>query len=153
LGPTKFANKTRVLAKLGKLESREQLSAAKLLAKGQATSVEAATEILEQRKRSKAGGGDNTEYETSTPVEGPEGRAEHPSFEILTGDCLKLLPAQVPGKFRLLFVDPPQNEGVDYGEGSPADQVPESEYLAWVRAWLEACVPLLSEDGSLWFLT
>jgi DNA modification methylase len=153
LRSTEFANKTTVLAKLGKLDPREQLSAAKLLAKRKATSVEAAKAILEQRKRSKAGGGDNTESGTSPPVEGPESRAERPSFQILTGDCLNLLPAQVSGKFRLLFVDPPQNEGVDYGEGSPADQVPESEYLAWITTWLKPCVPLLTEDGSLWFLT
>src|SRR5262249_36635292 len=76
-----------------------------------------------------------------------------PSFEILTGDCHSLLPAQVSGKFRLLFVDPPQNEGVDYGEGSSADELTESEYLAWITTWLKPCVPLLTEDGSLWFLT
>src|SRR5262249_24586492 len=109
LRSTEFANKTTVLAKLGKLAPREQLSAAKLLVKAQATSVEAAKAILEQRKRSKVGGGDNEETGTSPPVEGPEGRVELPSFEILIGDCLNLLPAQVSGKFRLLFVDPPQN--------------------------------------------
>jgi DNA modification methylase len=153
LRPTPFADRTATLAKLAKMEPREQLPVARVLAKGQATSVEAATAILEERKRLKAGGGENADSGSSAPAEGPEGRVERASFEILTGDCLNHLPAQTPGKFRLIFADPPHNEGVDYGEGSSADELPEPDYLASLRTVLDACVPLLSEDGSLWFLT
>jgi site-specific DNA-methyltransferase (adenine-specific) len=153
LRSTEFANKTTILSKLAKLEPRDQLSAAKLLAKGQAKSVEAATGILKDRKRSKTGGADDAEAGTSTPAERPDGGVERPSFEILVGECQSVLPTQPLGKFRLIFADPPQNAAVDYGDGSSADELSESEYLARVKSWLEACVPLLTEDGSLWLLT
>jgi ParB-like chromosome segregation protein Spo0J len=153
LRPTEFADKTTVLTKLAKLEPGEQLPAAELLAKGQATSVQAATRILEQRRQGQGGTAETAERDASTPAATPEGGTGRPAFEILTGDCLNVLPAQASGRFRLIFADPPQNDGVDYGEGSAADQRPDAEYLAWVGEWLGACVPLLTEDGSLWLLT
>jgi hypothetical protein len=153
LRPTEFADKTTVLAKLAKLEPGEQLPAAELLAKGQAPSVQAAIQILEQRRQGQGRTAETAERDASTPAATPEGGTGRPAFEILTGDCLNVLAAQQPGRFRLIFADPPQNDGVDYGEGNAADQRPDAEYLAWVGAWLGACVPLLTEDGSLWFLT
>jgi DNA modification methylase/ParB-like chromosome segregation protein Spo0J len=153
LRPTAFADQTTVLAKLAKLEPRDQLAAAKVLVKGQATTVKEATRILEERRQAKVGAGEAAEPNTSALAATPEGGVGRPSFEILTGDCLSLLPAQAAGRFRLVVADPPQNDGTDYGEGTAADQLPEAEYLAWVKRWLEACVPLLTDDGSLWFLT
>jgi DNA modification methylase len=152
LRPTEVANQTTVLARLARLEPREQLAAAKLLAKGQATSVKAATRIIEERKQRKGSAGGTAEAAPSAPAATGEAGTARPASRILTGDCLSLLPAQTKGHFGLILADPPQNDGVDYGEGSAADQLPDAEYLAWVRKWLTACVPLLSEDGSLWYL-
>jgi DNA modification methylase len=70
--------------------------------------------------------------------------------EIITGDCLEVLPSQPRGYFRLILADPPHNEGLDYGEGTQADKLADADYLAWTRRYLEACVPLLTDDGSIW---
>jgi len=70
--------------------------------------------------------------------------------EILTGDCLEYLPAL--NGVRLLFADPPNNIGINYGAGSRADKLPLAEYLAWFGQWIQAAVRTLTDDGSLWLM-
>jgi modification methylase len=148
---TDFADSKAVLRKLAKMPPREQLATAAVLARGQAKTVAAAAEVVEGRKRARAG----QAAEESPGAAGPATAAPSggPSFEVLAGDCLELLPQQPPGRFRLVVADPPQNQGVDYGEGGRADRLADADYLAWTRRWLEACVPLLTDDGSLWLIT
>jgi modification methylase len=149
---TDFADSKAVLRRLAKMPPKEQLATATVLARGQAKTVAAAAEVVEERKRARAG----QAAEESPGAAGPATMAASPggpSFEVLAGDCLELLPQQSPGRFRLVVADPPQNEGVDYGEGKRADRLADADYLAWTRRWLEACVPLLTDDGSLWLLT
>jgi site-specific DNA-methyltransferase (adenine-specific) len=62
------------------------------------------------------------------------------------------LPKIEPGTVRLVFVDSPYNEGVDYGDGPDADRLPRDRFLSWCREWLDACVRVLTPDGSLWVL-
>ena len=59
---------------------------------------------------------------------------------------------QKPGSVRLIFADPPYNIGIDYGRGSKADSLPEAVYLTWCQEWLNACLRLLTDDGSLWVM-
>jgi DNA modification methylase len=73
-------------------------------------------------------------------------------WEILYGDSLDILPEIKPGTVRLVFADPPYNIGVDYGDGPDADSLSDADYLAWTALWIEACVRLLTPDGSLWVL-
>jgi DNA modification methylase len=74
------------------------------------------------------------------------------TWEIRHGDCLKVLAGLDEGCARLVFADPPYNIGVDYGEGVKADRLPEAEYVSWCQQWVDACVRVLSPDGSLWVL-
>jgi DNA modification methylase len=53
---------------------------------------------------------------------------------------------------RLIFADPPYNIGVDYGDGEDADRLPDQAYIDWVDKWLDMCMNVLSEDGSLWLM-
>ena len=71
--------------------------------------------------------------------------------DVLTGDCLDLLPLlkECP---RLIFADPPYNVGVDYGDGAAADRLPDDAYLKWVAEWVGICGDVLADDGSLWVL-
>ena len=87
--------------------------------------------------------------------QGEEGR-ERP-WRILTGDCLKVLASAtaggnaVPaGAARMVFADPPYDLGKDYGAGTQDDRKGEAAYAAFTRAWVDACLPLLAPDGSLW---
>jgi len=75
-----------------------------------------------------------------------------PGWRIEQGDCLDVMAGLPAGSARLIFADPPYNIGVDYGGGSKADRLPADEYLGWCRAWVDACVRLLTPDGSLWVL-
>jgi site-specific DNA-methyltransferase (adenine-specific) len=71
-------------------------------------------------------------------------------WRIIHGDCLGELPS-LRGA-RLIFVDPPYNIGIDYGDGKRADLLPDDEYLFWCRSWLAACADALTKDGSLWVM-
>ena len=73
-------------------------------------------------------------------------------WEIRLGDCLDELKSIRPGSVRMIFADPPYNIGIDYGNGSDADSLPREQYLDWCRQWIEACIPLLTDDGSLWVM-
>jgi DNA modification methylase/ParB-like chromosome segregation protein Spo0J len=73
-------------------------------------------------------------------------------WEIRHGDCLAEMAKLQPAAVRLIFADPPYNQGIDYGSGSHADRRAERDYLTWCRRWMEACVRLLTDDGSLWVM-
>jgi DNA modification methylase len=73
-------------------------------------------------------------------------------WEIRQGDCLLEMAKLQPASVRLIFSDSPYNQGIDYGSGARADQQPDKEYLAWCRRWMQACVRLLTDDGSLWVM-
>ncbi|MBE0619577.1 MAG: site-specific DNA-methyltransferase [Burkholderiales bacterium] len=52
----------------------------------------------------------------------------------------------------LVIADPPYGLGKDYGNDS--DRLAADEYLAWSRRWIDAVVPKLKANGSLYvFLT
>jgi DNA modification methylase len=73
-------------------------------------------------------------------------------WEIIEGDCIEVMPTLAAGSFRLIFADPPYNNGTDYGDGARADLLPPDKYLARCRQWMEAAARLLTPDGSLWVL-
>jgi site-specific DNA-methyltransferase (adenine-specific) len=86
------------------------------------------------------------EAERTTP--GPEAK----NWNVLDGDCIEVMRAMEPGRFRLIFADTKYNLGVDYGRGKNADQLPPGEYVAWCRRWMTAAKRLLTPDGSMWVL-
>ncbi len=51
-----------------------------------------------------------------------------------------------------VFLDPPYNIGINYGNGSKADKLPPDEYLGQMRRLAEFSVERLTPTGSLWFL-
>jgi site-specific DNA-methyltransferase (adenine-specific) len=61
--------------------------------------------------------------------------------------------ARIPdGSIDLILTDPPYNLGKDYGNGS--DQQTEDDYLRWTEQWIDAALPKLKPNGSLYiFLT
>ena len=73
-------------------------------------------------------------------------------WEIRCGDCIKELAKLKPGTARLVFADPPYNQGIDYGRGRQADSLADAAYLAWCSRWIKACVRVLTDDGSLWVM-
>jgi len=61
--------------------------------------------------------------------------------------------ARIPdGSIDLILTDPPYNLGKDYGNAS--DQQSVEAYLSWTEQWIDAAVPKLKPNGSLYiFLT
>ncbi len=67
---------------------------------------------------------------------------------IYCDDAVKLLGTWQPGSVHLVFADPPFNIGYVYDRY--ADDVPDAQYVAWSRAWMEACSRVLRPDGSFY---
>ena len=61
--------------------------------------------------------------------------------------------ARIPdGAIDLIIADPPYGLGKDYGNDS--DKLATADYLAWTQRWIDAALPKLRADGSLYiFLT
>jgi site-specific DNA-methyltransferase (adenine-specific) len=68
--------------------------------------------------------------------------------ELFQADCLDLMPTIRRNSVDLIFADPPFNLKKEY-DSPNSDDLSESEYLAWSREWLSACVPLLKEGGAM----
>ncbi|MFZ6675314.1 DNA-methyltransferase [Undibacterium sp. Xuan67W] len=72
--------------------------------------------------------------------------------QIFCEDALTGL-ARIPdGSVDLLLADPPYGLGKDYGNDS--DKMASADYLAWTEQWIDAALPKLKVNGSLYiFLT
>ncbi|MEO0482438.1 MAG: site-specific DNA-methyltransferase [Planctomycetota bacterium] len=73
------------------------------------------------------------------------------SSRIWVGDCRELLPKLGRGlgkKVDLVFADPPFNWARAYDEWH--DKMPEDEYLEFTYEWIDRCLDLLADDGSIW---
>lgn len=68
--------------------------------------------------------------------------------QVLTGDCLDVLPTVPASSVDLLLTDPPFNIGLDYGGYD--DARPTHEYLEGLRVRLDACRRVLTPSASLW---
>jgi site-specific DNA-methyltransferase (adenine-specific) len=75
--------------------------------------------------------------------------AMSPSWQVITGNSLEVMPTLQPGSERLVFADPPYKLGVDYG-AHHNDRLSPAAYLAWSDVWIGASARLLTPDGSLW---
>ena len=72
--------------------------------------------------------------------------------QVVHGDCVELLNEMPPRSAKLVFADPPYNQGVDYGNGSTADRLPPRDYVEWCDQWITGCRRVLADDGSIWLL-
>jgi site-specific DNA-methyltransferase (adenine-specific) len=89
------------------------------------------------------------------PIDSPNGPSDLSGplqWNIVERDCLEVLKTVPTGLARLVFADPPNNIGLDYGNGPKADLLPAADYLHWCRQWIEAVPRVLTDDGSFWVL-
>ncbi|MGA2171408.1 MAG: DNA methyltransferase [Sedimentisphaerales bacterium] len=78
----------------------------------------------------------------------PTYHLDDPSTDIYVGDNREVL-SQFPAEsVDLIFADPPFNWDFDYGKWM--DKMPREEYLRFTYEWLDACVRVLAQHGSLW---
>ncbi|GBQ84727.1 DNA methylase N-4/N-6 domain-containing protein [Acetobacter malorum DSM 14337] len=64
------------------------------------------------------------------------------------GDCLDIMRSVESSSVDLIFADPPFNLGKAYTSGMD-DAIDSSRYLEWCENWLDECVRLLRDGGSL----
>jgi DNA modification methylase len=72
---------------------------------------------------------------------------------VLHGDCAEVLPSLPAASVQTVFVDPPYNIGIDYGNGKKADQLDPQVYLAQMEEVAYQCCRVLNESGSMWLLS
>lgn len=74
-------------------------------------------------------------------------------WRLIQGDCIEQMNALPRAAFRLVFADPPYNIGIVYDKANPkSDRRKEEDFFDWTRRWIEAAIPLLTDDGSLWVM-
>ncbi|WEF32132.1 DNA-methyltransferase [Pseudoduganella chitinolytica] len=71
--------------------------------------------------------------------------------QVYCEDALTGLSRIPDGSVDLLLTDPPYNLGKDYGNAS--DQQSVEEYLQWTERWIDAVLPKLKDNGSLYIFT
>jgi len=72
------------------------------------------------------------------------------THKLFCGDCIEVMDNLIEEgvKVTLIIADPPYNRGINYGVYR--DKMPQEEYFEWCKEWLERCVRILSDDGSLY---
>ncbi len=68
--------------------------------------------------------------------------------EIICGDCTLVLKTIPSDTVDLIFADPPYNIGLKYD--SYKDKKTDEEYLQWCEKWIEECIRILKNNGSIY---
>ncbi len=80
-----------------------------------------------------------------------EERHNENSMAVL-GDSLSVLKGMKSQSVNLVFADAPYNIGKDFGNNSDKwDSVPA--YIDWCKEWIDECMRVLRDDGTIYFMT
>jgi DNA modification methylase len=69
-------------------------------------------------------------------------------YQVLEGDCLKLMQQIKPGTIDMAFADPPFNVAYDYHDYP--DDLEACDYIHWCAQWMHEIHTLLKSDGAFW---
>lgn len=84
-------------------------------------------------------------------MDGFEEAHNHNSMAIL-GDSLNVLRQMKTGSVNLIFADAPYNIGKNFGNNSDHwDTV--SDYVEWCKEWIDECLRVLKDDGTMYIIT
>lgn len=70
----------------------------------------------------------------------------------IKGDCLTVLQKMKDKSVQLIFADAPYNIGKDFGNNSDKWETTES-YISWCKKWIDECMRVLSDNGTMYFMT
>lgn len=77
---------------------------------------------------------------------------ENEQSMVILGDCLNVLKAIKDNSVDLIFADPPYGIGKDFGNNS--DYFKDiDEYFNWCKQWIDECMRILKENGTMYFMT
>lgn len=70
----------------------------------------------------------------------------------ILGDCLTVLKKMKSNSVNLIFADAPYNIGKDFGNNKDKwDNV--QAYIDWCKEWIDECLRVLRDDGTMYFMT
>lgn len=70
----------------------------------------------------------------------------------ILGDSISVLKKMKDGVVDLIFADAPYNIGKDFGNNQDKwDSI--KDYIAWCKIWLDECMRVLKDTGTLYFMT
>lgn len=80
---------------------------------------------------------------------------EHQSNEnslAILGDCLSVIKKIKDNSINLIFADAPYNIGKDFGNNTDKWETVDS-YISWCKDWIDECMRVLSDTGTMYFMT
>lgn len=80
-----------------------------------------------------------------------ENRCSDSSMAIL-GDSLSVLREMKDQSVQLIFADAPYNIGKDFGNDSDK-WINVETYIEWCKTWIDECMRVLSDEGTMYFMT
>ena len=81
----------------------------------------------------------------------PEEIHNHNSMAVC-GDSLQIMKQMKNGSVKLIFADAPYNIGKDFGNNSDKRETVQ-QYTNWCKLWIDECLRVLSDDGTMYFMT
>ena len=70
----------------------------------------------------------------------------------ILGDSLEVMKKMNTGCVNLIFADAPYNIGKDFGNNKDTwDSV--ASYIDWCKQWIDECMRILSDNGTMYFMT
>lgn len=71
---------------------------------------------------------------------------------VICGNSLEILKDMKSNSVNLIFADPPYNINKHFGNNKDSwDSV--HEYIDWCKIWLNECMRILTDDGTIYFMT
>ena len=70
----------------------------------------------------------------------------------ILGDCLEVLKSMKSNSVNLIFADAPYNIGKDFGNNSDKWESVQA-YVDWCKEWIDDCLRVLCENGTMYFMT
>ncbi|MCH5273819.1 MAG: adenine-specific DNA-methyltransferase [Lachnospiraceae bacterium] len=70
----------------------------------------------------------------------------------ILGDSLSVLQQMKSKSVQLIFADAPYNIGKDFGNNSDKWESVQ-EYIDWCKLWIDECMRVLSNEGTMYFMT
>lgn len=70
----------------------------------------------------------------------------------ILGDSLEVLKRIKSNSVKLIFADAPYNIGKDFGNNQDKWETVEA-YINWCKKWIDECMRILVDDGSMYFMT
>ena len=70
----------------------------------------------------------------------------------ILGDSLSVLKKMKDKSVQLIFADAPYNIGKDFGDNS-GEWESVHAYIEWCKTWIDECMRVLSDNGTMYFMT